>query len=547
MGAPGVNNNNNKDSAALVVGPTKFWNNAIDLAKCDREEVKFSGAILPHGVLLVLEPESYGIIGVSANSEAWFQQSPAQLLGKRLDALVSQATQHAIEQALLNIVKPSAPAYLGCFQIQGRQRFDVFAHRSGARLLLEFEAVDEQILVPSRPDALHELAASAAKLQQATGFQQAVFIAAQELQRLTGFDSVVAVRFLADGSGQTIAEACEPSFPSFFDKRFPPSYVPEPARKQLLAVKQQYVPNLEYEPVALLMADTDVQPQQLDLGFAMLRSMSPLCSRYYINMGARSRFVLPLVLGGELWGFFACLHATQRPLSYATRFACQIFAGVTLQLLAEMEKSAQHRNAYLLNQRISELSGSLVIADDFQAALRKLRGQLLDTLDLSGVALYLDGKIDSIGLVPSETMLKALVPQLDNQAQLFASDHYPQQFDLDASFSNQTAGLIALRLQETGQYLLGFRLEWVREVYWAGDPAKPVAVDAAGGERRLTPRGSFEAWKEVVQGYARPWTSQEIDALTELQKALNLLQRTEKERAISVILEQANAEMDDRC
>ncbi len=545
MAAPTVNNNNNKDSATLVVEPAKLWNNAGDLAKCDQEQVRFPGAIMPHGVLLVLDTENYHILGVSANSGVWFKQSPQQLLGVRLAALVAEPEQSFIEQALITILKPSAPAYLGCFEIQDSQRFDVFGHRSGNRLVLEFEAVDRQHSAQFQPDALHDLAASAAKLQQATGYQQAVFIAAQELKRLTGFDSAIIVRFLPDGSGQTIAEACESYFPSFFDKRFPASDVPEPARKQLLMIKQQYAPNLDYEPAAILMADAEAQPQPLDLGYAMLRSVSPLCSRYYLNMGARSRFLLPLVVDGELWGFCVCLNASVRPLSYATRFACQTFAGITLQLVVEMERSAQHRNAHLLNQRISELSGGLVAADNFQAAISKLRVQLLDMFDLSGVVLYLDGQIDSIGLVPNETMLKALISPLDSQAKLFASDHFPMLFGLDASYANQTAGLIALRLQETGQYLLGFRLEWVREVYWAGDPAKPVAVDAVSGERRLTPRGSFEAWKEVVQGYARPWSNYEIAAMTELQNALILLQQTENGRALSLILEQANAELDN--
>ncbi|HRQ80338.1 MAG TPA: ATP-binding protein, partial [Azospirillaceae bacterium] len=49
--------------------------------------------------------------------------------------------------------------------------------------------------------------------------------------------------------------------------------------------------------------------------------------------------------------------------------------------------------------------------------------------------------------------------------------------------------------------LLAFRGELVREVFWGGDPNKPVSVD---GER-LEPRASFSLWRETVTGRCREW------------------------------------------
>jgi light-regulated signal transduction histidine kinase (bacteriophytochrome) len=52
-------------------------------------------------------------------------------------------------------------------------------------------------------------------------------------------------------------------------------------------------------------------------------------------------------------------------------------------------------------------------------------------------------------------------------------------------------------------YLIFFREEVARHVSWAGDPSKPVTVGPLGD--RLTPRKSFELWKETVRGQSLPW------------------------------------------
>ncbi len=56
-------------------------------------------------------------------------------------------------------------------------------------------------------------------------------------------------------------------------------------------------------------------------------------------------------------------------------------------------------------------------------------------------------------------------------------------------------------------YLLLFRSEEAHKIEWAGEPVKHVIAGPSGD--RLTPRGSFETWREDVRGKSRPWTSAE--------------------------------------
>ena len=52
-------------------------------------------------------------------------------------------------------------------------------------------------------------------------------------------------------------------------------------------------------------------------------------------------------------------------------------------------------------------------------------------------------------------------------------------------------------------YLIFFRREISRSMNWAGDPSKPVTSGPHGA--RLTPRKSFELWRETVSGQSPPW------------------------------------------
>jgi light-regulated signal transduction histidine kinase (bacteriophytochrome) len=57
-------------------------------------------------------------------------------------------------------------------------------------------------------------------------------------------------------------------------------------------------------------------------------------------------------------------------------------------------------------------------------------------------------------------------------------------------------------------WLLALRPEQVETVRWGGQPEKTLVVGPLG--HRLTPRGSFDEWREVVRDSAEPWSSGEL-------------------------------------
>jgi two-component system, chemotaxis family, sensor kinase Cph1 len=57
---------------------------AVDLSNCDREQIQFAGAILPHGVLLVLRQPECTIVQASQNTGTLFGIEAKALLGNTL-------------------------------------------------------------------------------------------------------------------------------------------------------------------------------------------------------------------------------------------------------------------------------------------------------------------------------------------------------------------------------------------------------------------------------------------------------------------------------
>ncbi len=518
---------------------------AYELTDCDREQIQFPNAVMPHGVLLVVTAGEFLVIGSSANSSTLLGLDAGQILGQPLDFVTGPVVAQAIRASLSALVMAATPCLIGCFEtLHGNRLFSVLGHRSGNVFILEFEAINSNTSVASVIGHSAQVKNSLSALQAADNWQTGMEIAVRELKQLTGFDSVLGVRFLDDGSFQAVAEAREAHIPSYLDKRFPRSDIPEPGRRQMLVMPQQYMPDLFYEPVPIIMSDYLETPQTLDLTYAALRSVSPICRRFYQNMGIRSRLLLSLVNNGKLWGFINCWSDTRHSVSYVDRLAYQGFADTAALLLIEKEKTEQQQQALSSKRHLMAIANTLNEAADFNVALRNLPHLLVDKLDVDGVVLVTDGFTVSAGQVPEPALINVLIPWLEKQPECFMTDKLASLFEPAGAYGSSAAGLLAIRLLQPGQYLLGFRPEWVYEVAWAGNPEKPMVIDADNGQPRLTPRGSFEEWKQVVKGCARPWLDHEQEAWRDLHKALLFGQNAEKNQILKVRLEESNGELE---
>jgi chemotaxis family two-component system sensor kinase Cph1 len=128
--------------------------------------------------------------------------------------------------------------------------------------------------------------------------------------------------------------------------------------------------------------------------------------------------------------------------------------------------------------------------------------------------------------------------------EVFYTDSLPKIYPDAISFKNVASGLLAIPISEQN-YVLWFRPEVIQTVNWGGNPHQAFSVNQSGDNVRLSPRQSFELWKEIVQLTSLPWQSVEIKAALELRKTIiNIVLRQAEELAqLAQDLERSNAEL----
>lgn len=520
------------------------WGSQVDLSVCDRELIQYCGAVQPHGALLVLEETAYTVLQASANTEAFFGVTASDLLGANVARALGTAQAASLVARLRREKLHGAPVYLGRMTGAQQQDLDAFAHRVNDVLLLEVERL-HPAAEPSLRHLYTEVRACLAGLQDGYDLQDILDTAVTRLRQLTGYDRVAAFRFLEDGSGAVLTEARRPDLPSFVGHHFPASDIPEPARRVMALTWGRHTPDLQYEPVPLLPAEHPLTGAPLDLSYALLRSESRMCNRYYQNMGVQSRLILALLKDGALWGLFTCLHDTPRHINHDVRMACESLATMVSLLLGARDEAQHYADALQVKTRLERLVEQMANEPVFPLGLVRHEINLRSCLDASGAAMVLGNGITLLGATPTEAQVQALVRWLATaDTNVVATRCLAEQYPDGEALCPVASGVLAARLHSPNDYLLWFRPEVLREVTWAGNPAKPIEVDTTSGALRLGPRRSFEAWKQTVERQARPWQPFEVEAAANLRQAVLVLQRAEDLAQANKDLERTNAELD---
>jgi light-regulated signal transduction histidine kinase (bacteriophytochrome) len=513
----------------------------VDLSNCDREVIHTPGLIQPHGVMLVLRATDLSVVQASENITTIFGVTLRDVLSRGLAGVLgiepAAVLGTAIAQAGVRLHRgPTHLLTLPATESAGS--FDALVHRIDDWVIVELERVDA-----SRPPftAYAELADFMASLQSAGSLRAYLDITVRQVRAFSGFDRVMAYRFAADGAGEVIAEARCDDLNGYLGMHFPGSDIPAPARRLFALSWLRHLPAVDYLAVPMLPATGP----PVDMSRAILRHVSVMYTSYLKNMGVQATMVIPLMKAGQLWGLISCMHhAAPLHVPYRTRTAAELLAHQVSSLLSEQvdRDTAAYRDS--MKAAIAGLDRQMTQALEYQQGLCRGEFTLLGWLDAPGAALVTQDGILLFGDTPTEPQVRGIIGWLNEQdvtVPVFATDRLPELYPPAEMFRTFASGLLTARLvQRETEFVMWFRPEQVQTVAWAGDPTKPVQVDVVDGEARLTPRMSFELWKQEVQGRSAPWLDCEIEAAAVLRRAIAevvLLRLNES-------LRQSNAELD---
>lgn len=516
----------------------------IDLDNCAREPIHIPGSIQPRGVLAVVREPEFLVRQVTENVTELFGRTVEEVLGAHLSVLIGVEQAALIAQAASSFsdLRQRNPVEL-VLDVGGVAKpFDAILHREpGGVLLVELEiAYGERPF--SFPNTYQAVRSSIEELNRAATLAELYDLTALAVRELTGFDRVMVYRYDAEYNGEVVAEAKRDDLNSFLGLHYPASDIPAQARAMYEKSWLRLISDVDYAPARLVPTVDPAVGVPQDLTHATLRSVSPIHIEYLKNMGVRASMSISLLRHGRLWGLIACHHYAGPHLPpYGTRAAAE-FLGSALSLrLVEKYEGDQLEKRLAAQAVLTKLTAAAMNeAEPLTVALLGAP-DLLDLVPADGVVVDIQGDRQERGAVPPPEIVSAVAAwALDGGDEIAYSD------DLSGALPNVgldpqvAAGALALNLPD-GQSAIWFRREAVRSVDWGGDPHNKTIAVREGDEIRLSPRKSFERWREIVRQRSEPWTPSQLESADSLRRSLveSLYNRTRDELRVAEILQRS--------
>ncbi len=507
----------------------------VDLTNCDREPIHISGHIQPHGVLIAVREPELEILQISENTEELLGVEAKSAIGQNLSLFLEEVQLEKLKACLLNEnLKTVNPIKLSLQQGGKTLQFDCILHRWERVLILELELAKstENLSVFS---FYHSVRSTVTQIQSAKNLNDLCQMTVAEIRKVTGFDRVMIYQFNEEGNGAVVAEDKAENLSPFLGLNYPSSDIPKQARKLYLLNWLRLVPDINYKPVPIVSPNNPVTNQSLDLSFSVLRSVSPIHIEYLQNMGVGASMSISLIKNEKLWGLIACHHYTPKYINFEVRAACEFIGQVMSLELQSKEGNEDYDYKLHLKSIQTQIFEDISTSDNLSEVLVKCQHNLLEAVNASGAAIIFGGKCYRVGETPGGEALKSLTEWVQNnlQKEIFHTDSFTQLYPEAEEFKDTASGCLAIEISSIQKsYFLWFRPEVIKTVNWAGNPQKIVEIDEDGSER-LSPRKSFELWKENVKCKSLPWKQCEIDAALELKKAMiNIVLRQAEKLAI---------------
>ena len=501
-----------------------------DLTSCDREPIHALGAVQSFGLLIAVTTD-WIIARVSDNAERFLGSEPENLLGASLDAVLAPQTLSAIRSQMHGLHSVDAvERVFGVPLVPDGAPFDLAIYLSDRSIVIEAEPAAREPL--NATGTVRSMVARLQSVDYPNAFRRE---AVRQMRALTGFDRVMLYQFSHDGSGEVVAETHAAGLEPYRGLRYPASDIPKQARALYLRNWLRLIADVS-DHGSPIVPSAGPSGEPIDLSMSVLRSVSPIHLEYLTNMGVQASLSVSVIVNGRLWGLFACHHMEPRRISLERRTAAELFGQMFSFLLDARERDRETAYEARARELHHRLIGAMASDGSTMRSVLDQMESLRDLIDSDGVGVWIDGESDLRGSAPTHEEFAGLVRFLNAApaGQAFATSELGRVHAAAKDYADRAAGVLAIPIsRQPRDYLVFFRREVARSVSWAGNPNKPVTVGPNG--MRLTPRKSFEAWREVVRGQSEPWTDADMRIAEQLRVSLlevvlRMTDSAEKER-----------------
>ncbi|MCL7999943.1 GAF domain-containing protein [Brucella sp. 21LCYQ03] len=456
--------------------------------------------------MLVIDSVSQRLLYASANLASLTGYNGVLIPGTDISLITGDKNAHDFRNAAAKAREPGLSSIIIGLRFPGRSTlFDAIVHSHNGNIIVEFEPA------PDRGQTARQALDLTRSVIHRLGLEESVDRAATAAARLVramlGYDRVMVYRFLHNGAGRVIAEAKSSALSSFMGQHFPASDIPVQARRLYVNNTIRMISDTASSPVDLKPALLPDQ-EPVDMSFAQLRSVSPIHCQYLNNMGVSASLSISVIVDGELWGLIACHHDTPKVTPLPLRIGAELFGQYFSLHIAACERRATLQATADTRSKLDTIVSRLGVNSSMREDLISQLPEFAKLVSSHGAALWMNDQWFQTGDTLDEKTTRDLLSNIKQQApaEIWSTSEIKAYLP---DFHGSVAGMIAIPLSVTfGEYLILFRNEEAHQVEWAGEPVKTVLKTPFG--ERLTPRGSFDTWREDVKGRSTPWTSTDV-------------------------------------
>ena len=492
----------------------------LTLDNCDQEPIHTPGSIQPNGVLL----------GFALNGDLlYFSENAASFLGNIPSSALTRQHLETLPGAAEFILQyleeaRNGQAILITHELKAidHKVYDLVMHIYADIVIAEFEirsqtdddTISFSVKVQKALNVIRQQKTIAAVMQSA----------ANEIRNITGFDRVMSYVFHQDDSGHIVAESKRGDLDPLVNRHYPASDIPPQARRLYIENTLRLISDVSSKPVPVL----SLGPQPLlDMSHCILRSVSPIHIEYLQNMGVEASMSISIVVNGRLWGLIACHHMSAKQVPYSIRMAGDVLCQILGSTVNQLETKAAADQKVLTSAERAQLSLKLVNSEDYVQDLLESAASFKKIIPADAVLITFNGRVNPLEVSPE--LANELIPWLDSLTEdYFQFSSIQEAPHFFSTWGNGLTGALGFSIDKNDRsWIIYLRLEKVHTISWSGFPEKEYKVGPLG--IRLTPRGSFDEWKQTIKGQCEVWTQTEIFLAKDLQ--LDLLKITNAKSA----------------
>lgn len=517
-----------------------------DLSNCDKEPIHLIRYVQSHACILVVDVEegALPIIQASNNTESFIGSSLDSVLGEPVSSFFPELIVSKLKEAYLNdSFDQINPVILDRTSDKQPSR-QIIAHRSENVLVLEIEYqqsyLNSSAYFQKLEKILNQLQLSADK---EVLFDQLT----QGVKELTGYDRIMIYQFDQDWNGEVIAEAREERLESYLGLHYPATDIPAQARALFLRNQVRIISDISESAAVIYPVVSPKTKEPLDLSDAIARGTSPIHIEYLQNMGVVGTLNVSIIVKNELWGLIACHHYSTKRLDYRVRAMIKLLSQVVSGYITLHGVNSLQSRSLQAEKVRAELFDLMSKSWDLNEIITSNEPSLLHLIDSTGAILFMNRELKSIGEVPPQEDVLALIDFLSvhDKNGIVACNGIAHDPAFEHFTGKNIIGFLALRISPSPyECIIWFRPEYAKEIAWGGKPQK--SVSSTENSVRLSPRKSFEKYIQKIDGQCRPWEAYEVDIVKALGEDIKeiVVQKFAELQKLNSELEDAYGELE---